>query len=225
MNTVALTLLSPHRGYIYTSLLFLCAVVSVFFFSPSVSAVSASCSSGQVLRLTDRGTVCEPFLAVLGSTAGVKVCTAGEYLAGFDSGVGADADNGYLNCRTDRAVSISGQPAVSCPSGKYLKSISNGVAGCEDVPPSTGVSLSSVGLCPINKYLAGFDSSGDKECVAFRIRGECDNSTRNRCLSGAFAAVADTSSHYMWECRGTGGSTVKETCQKAIPASSPPPRL
>ncbi|MEI6480375.1 MAG: hypothetical protein WCO12_02525, partial [bacterium] len=51
---------------------------------------------------------------------------------------------------------------------------------------SSGSSLSSVGSCPANQYLQGFDSSGNKICkFVYQIAGATENSGR-----GAYAVPA-----------------------------------
>ena len=49
--------------------------------------------------------------------------------------------------------------------------------------PSSGTSLASVGSCPTNQYLQGFDSNGNKICkFVYQIAGATENSGR-----GAYA--------------------------------------
>ena len=77
-----------------------------------------------------------------------------------------------------------------------------------------------------NAYLwrcDGLHGGADSEkCHKFiPVDGACDESVRNSCSAGTAndAAIADTSSAYLWRCDGLHGGANSETCRKSIPVN------
>ena len=55
--------------------------------------------------------------------------------------------------------------------------------------------------------------------IRIPINGACNNNQRNSCSAGEAddAAIADTSTHYKWHCKGQHGGTAATNCQIRIP--------
>ena len=117
------------------------------------------------------------------------IIMAGFYYVSAWSGPSAPAPNG--NVLAPINTSTSSQEKI----GPFFVDGNFGTFGTVTAPqycigsscitswPSSGTSLSSVGSCPTNYYLQGFDSSGNKICkFVYQIAGATENSGR-----GAYA--------------------------------------
>ena len=75
-----------------------------------------------------------------------------------------------------------------------------------------------------NAYLWRCDGlhggANSEKCLKFiPVDGACDESARNGCSAGTAndAAIADTSSAYLWRCDGLHGGANSERCRKSVP--------
>ena len=133
---------------------------------PPPALAASTCSDGQVAyHDSTQGLICKSLASILGSTTDTKVCPAGEYLMGFDTGAGDDTDDGTFRCRPD-AQGVSGGVNVSCERDQYLVSIISGSPNCLTLQGSVSTRLSSAGKCEDTKYLRGFDNLGRKVCLS-----------------------------------------------------------
>ena len=67
----------------------------------------------------------------------------------------------------------------------------------------------------------GTTATNCQKAKAAPVNGVCNNSQQNGCSTGTAndAAIADTNTHYRWQCVGTNGGSTATNCQKAKPST------